>query len=269
MNTGVLELWFLADSKRAACQGWNWRTPWKSAHHGCPKNLPAVYRILWTIWKKVSGEENCTNNDQEVKWRIGTLNLFVQIKGVQLSEHKGGRLCERLPPVQQACVEAGQKTFRNLIKVWSLFNASMLQLIARAFDDCVVSDSVFKLLNVFGTLLQRRLISLELSDKIPILLDHLSSEMDDAKTIFIKHKVRTSLLSSPCSFLCLEESRKKGQATDWQELSSGCRPTQVRARGSKMFLHCFVFCWRKWEKNNLTCLSCNNFLLWSQEPLRI
>ena len=145
----------------------------------------------------------------------------------------------------------------------------MLQLIARAFDDCVVSDSVFKLLNVFGTLLQRRLISLELSDKIPILLDHLSSEMDDAKTIFIKHKVRTSLLSSPCSFLCLEESRKKGQATDWQELSSGCRPTQVRARGSKMFLHCFVFCWRKWEKNNLTCLSCNNFLLWSQEPLRI
>ena len=125
MNTVVLELWFLADSKRAACQGWNWRTPWKSAHHGCPKNLPAVYRILWTIWKKVSGEENCTNNDQEVKWRIGTLNLFVQIKGVQLSEHKGGRLCERLPPVHQACVEAGQKTFRNLIKVWSVFNASM------------------------------------------------------------------------------------------------------------------------------------------------
>ena len=88
-------------------------------------------------------------------------------------------------------------------------------LIVRAFDDCVVSDSVFKLLNVFGTLLQRRLISLELSDKIPVLLNHLSREMDDAKTIFIKHKVSTLLFSSPRCFLCLEESRKKGQAADW------------------------------------------------------
>ena len=68
---------------------------------------------------------------------------------------------------------------------------------SRAFDDCVMSDSVFKLLNVFGPLLQRRLISLELSDKIPTLLDHLSNEMDDAKTIFIKHKVFTFFILSP------------------------------------------------------------------------
>ncbi len=68
---------------------------------------------------------------------------------------------------------------------------------SRAFDDCVMSDSVFKLLNVFGPLLQRRLISLELSDKIPTLLDHLSNEMDDAKTIFIKHKVFSFLILTP------------------------------------------------------------------------
>ena len=78
----------------------------------------------------------------------------------------------------------------------------------------MMSDSVFKLLNVFGTLLQRRLISLELSDKIPILLDHLGSEMDDAKTIFIKHKVDTIVFLSPYCFLCSEESSRKGEGTD-------------------------------------------------------
>ena len=87
-------------------------------------------------------------------------------------------------------------------------------IIIRAFDDCVRSDSVFKLLNVFGTLLQRRLISLELSDKIPILLDHLCSEMDDAKTIFIKHRVGTFSVFESIRFLCLEESSRKGEATD-------------------------------------------------------
>ena len=110
-------------------------------------------------------------------------------------------------------MEAGQKTFCNLIEVRNPFSIASPILIVRAFDDCVVSDSVFKLLNVFGTLLHRRLISLELSDKIPVLLDHLTSEMDDAKTIFMKHMVRTFLLLRP-HFLFSGERGEKREATD-------------------------------------------------------
>ena len=82
----------------------------------------------------------------------------------------------------------------------------------RAFDDCVMSDSVFKLLNVFGKLLQRRLISLELSDKISVLLDHLSTEMDDAKTIFTKHKVAGLSTLKDILFLGSEENGETWEA---------------------------------------------------------
>ena len=82
----------------------------------------------------------------------------------------------------------------------------------RAFDDCVMSDSVFKLLNVFGKLLQRRLISLELSDKISVLLDHLSTEMDDAKTIFTKHKVTGLSTLKDILFLGSEENGETWEA---------------------------------------------------------
>ena len=74
----------------------------------------------------------------------------------------------------------------------------------------MVSDSVFKLLNVFGTLLHRRLISLELSDKIPVLLDHLTSEMDDAKTIFMKHKVGPFCFSGHIFFI-QEKGERRGK----------------------------------------------------------
>ena len=61
---------------------------------------------------------------------------------------------------------------------------------SRAFDDCIVTESIFKLLHIFGTLTQRNLIALELSDKMPLLVCMLNTEMDEAKNIFIKQQKR-------------------------------------------------------------------------------
>jgi hypothetical protein len=36
-------------------------------------------------------------------------------------------------------------------------------VLTRAFDDCLVSESIFKLLHIFGSLIQRKLIAQELS----------------------------------------------------------------------------------------------------------
>ena len=54
-------------------------------------------------------------------------------------------------------------------KVWML-DRKLGAILTRAFDDCVVSENIFKLLQIFGGLVQRSLIALELSDKMPLLV---------------------------------------------------------------------------------------------------
>ena len=56
--------------------------------------------------------------------------------------------------------------------------------------DCTVSENVFKLLQIFGDLIQRSLIALELSDKMPMLVLKLIDEIEDAKKLFEKQKIR-------------------------------------------------------------------------------
>ena len=59
-------------------------------------------------------------------------------------------------------------------------------LLGCAFDDCLVTDSIFKLLQIFGSLIQRNLIALELSDRMPTLVSMLNQEMDESKVIYTK-----------------------------------------------------------------------------------
>ena len=63
-------------------------------------------------------------------------------------------------------------------------------ILGRAFDDCLVTESIFKLLQIFGSLIQRSLIAQELSDRMPILVDLLNTEMDESKTIYQKQMSR-------------------------------------------------------------------------------
>lgn len=59
-------------------------------------------------------------------------------------------------------------------------------VLTRAFDDCLVSESIFKLLHIFGSLIQRKLIAQELSARMPILVTMLNQEMDESKVIYNK-----------------------------------------------------------------------------------
>ncbi len=63
-------------------------------------------------------------------------------------------------------------------------------VLGRAFDDCLVTESIFKLLQIFGNLIQRTLISRELNDRMPILVSMLDQEMEDARVIFQKQQAR-------------------------------------------------------------------------------
>ena len=86
---------------------------------------------------------------------------------------------------------------KGFLKDYEKFNNKIFSLdrklgaiLSRAFDDCVVTESIFKLLNIFGTLIKRPLIASELSDKMPLLVAKLSVEMDEAKVIFKKQQGR-------------------------------------------------------------------------------
>ena len=63
-------------------------------------------------------------------------------------------------------------------------------VLGRSFDDCLVTESIFKLLQIFGSLIQRSLIAQELSDRMPILVDLLNTEMDESKVIYTKQMGR-------------------------------------------------------------------------------
>ena len=67
------------------------------------------------------------------------------------------------------------------------------QIPGRAFDDCSETQSTFKLLHVFGSLTERKLISAQLSDKMPQLIDNLIGEIEEAKKIFMNQKKRIEL----------------------------------------------------------------------------
>ena len=63
-------------------------------------------------------------------------------------------------------------------------------VLGKAFDDCLVTEAIFKLLQIFGTLIQRNLIAQELSERMPTLVSMLNQEMDEIRIIYDKQMKR-------------------------------------------------------------------------------
>ena len=87
---------------------------------------------------------------------------------------------------------------------YKIFNTNIVNLdrklgaiLCRAFEDCIVSESVFKLLNVFGNLIERKIINRDLTDKIPSLLQMLNSELDAVNDILVGQKKRVFDFGKP------------------------------------------------------------------------
>ena len=140
-------------------------------------------------------QEFCTTANQFLKLEkveIGGIRGKVLTQGVgrihdQFKEYYsvfGNRNYDSTDPTDFAFIKDVGK-FNS--KIWSL-DRKLGAILTRALDDCIVSENIFKLLQIFGDLVQRSLIALELSDKIPMLVTKLSEEMEDATKIFERQK---------------------------------------------------------------------------------
>ena len=70
-------------------------------------------------------------------------------------------------------------------------------IVCEAFDDCSGCESVFKLLEMMGSLLERPLIHNDFQYKYPILLSMYDRELDGAKAIFDKQLALAQTPSGP------------------------------------------------------------------------
>lgn len=58
------------------------------------------------------------------------------------------------------------------------------QIVCHAFDDCSCCESIFKLFEMMGPMLERPLIHEDFKQKYSILLSMYNQELDEAKVIF-------------------------------------------------------------------------------------
>lgn len=58
-----------------------------------------------------------------------------------------------------------------------------MQLYFQAFDECNNLESIFKLINIVGSILERSLIKEEFTGKYKHILDMLHSELDTAQVL--------------------------------------------------------------------------------------
>ena len=68
------------------------------------------------------------------------------------------RTYDSLDPKDQGFLKDYEKFNQKV----SALDRKLGAILSRAFDDCIVTESLFKLLHIFGTLVERKLIALEL-----------------------------------------------------------------------------------------------------------
>ena len=143
-----------------------------------------------------------------VKQFFDTAQQFLKLEKVEIGGIRGKALTTSINKVHEEFNDLysvfAMRTYDSLdpqdngfLKDYEKFKSNTFALdrklgaiLTRAFDDCIVTESIFKLLHIFGTLIQRKLIALELSDKMPLLITMLNAEMDEAKNIFMKQQKR-------------------------------------------------------------------------------
>ena len=150
-----------------------------------------------------------------MKQFFDTAQQFLKLEKVEIGGIRGKALTTSINKVHEEFNDLygifAQRSYDSLdpqdkgfLKDYEKFNNKIFALdrklgaiLIRAFDDCIVTESIFKLLHIFGTLIQRTLIAKELADKMPQLLKMLNLEMDEAKTIFLKQQKRIKEIGKP------------------------------------------------------------------------
>ena len=118
-----------------------------------------------------------------IKEFFKTAQQFLKLEKVEIGGIRGKALSSRIVYVHEEFKELygvfSNRTYDSLdpkdqsfINDYEHFKSRTFELdrklgavLGRAFDDCLVTESIFKLLQIFGSLIQRSLIALELSDR--------------------------------------------------------------------------------------------------------
>ena len=119
---------------------------------------------------------------------LGTRIINVHEEFKELYGVFSNRTYDSLDPMDDSFIK-DYEHFKN--KTFEL-DRKLGAVLGRAFDDCLVTESIFKLLQIFGNLIQRNLIAQELSDRMPVLVTMLNQEMDECKVIYTKQMNRIS-----------------------------------------------------------------------------
>ncbi|XP_062567134.1 dynein beta chain, ciliary-like [Saccostrea cucullata] len=70
------------------------------------------------------------------------------------------------------------------------FDRRLATIICQGFDDCSGLESVFKLLDIMGSLLERDLIKKDFDEKYPLIVKLMDTELDTAKFIYDEQMAR-------------------------------------------------------------------------------
>lgn len=73
----------------------------------------------------------------------------------------------------------------------------LAQIVCTAFDECSNCESIFKLFEMMGPLLERPIIERDFCKKYPILLSMYSEELDRAKAIYDRQMEAVQSPSGP------------------------------------------------------------------------
>ena len=94
--------------------------------------------------------------------------------------------------------------FQKFVTDYNSFKEKMMdmenrlaQIVCLAFDECSGCESVFKLFEMMGPLLERPLIQRDFHFKYPIVLSMYSEELDQAKVIFDRQMEAIQSVSGP------------------------------------------------------------------------
>uniref|UniRef100_H2ZKA8 AAA+ ATPase domain-containing protein n=1 Tax=Ciona savignyi TaxID=51511 RepID=H2ZKA8_CIOSA len=91
---------------------------------------------------------------------------------------------------------AFEDDFDSFTQSLSDLERQLANIICQGFDDCSGMASICKMLNIFGSLLDRPIIKADFDHKYPILLRLFNTSLDKIKQIFDEHVIATA--NQPC-----------------------------------------------------------------------
>lgn len=105
--------------------------------------------------------------------------------------------------IQYEVLDPGDKNIENDYEAFTKkcleLDRRLAAIFSQAFDDCYNLESIFKLINVIGKLIERQLIRDEVTVKYPVIIELFHKELDTVKVLFDEFTQENAPLDSYCA----------------------------------------------------------------------